>query len=395
MIDDFAYRCPTRLLFGSGKIDVAGAEAAALGIQRVLIICGTGHTARSEGLERLRASLHGAGLASECFARVTHDPSSEMVAEAASALIAGHFDGVIAFGGGSPIDCAKSAALFAANALADGTPEPGSSPLDFVYGRRIYRRPGFPLIAIPTTAGSGSEMSAAAVTTDLSAGKKLGLSSDFFFPRLAIVDPELHISLPPALTAATGMDALTHAIESFVSLAASALSRCIAAESARLLFSSLGKAYVDGSDLGARSEAALGSAIVGIAFSQTGLGMVHGFGHPVGARAGLAHGLANAILLPHVMEASCETVPGPYAELARAIDPSLARLGDSEAAFALVRMVRELSESLAIPARLSAAGVRRQDFDAILEDAKTYRSRKSIPRSFSDAELEAVLEKAF
>lgn len=408
MIQDFDFRSPTRLVFGQGCAARAGAELAAMGLRRVLVVTGRGPTASSPGLARLLGSLRAAGIEAVLHSRVGPDPDSGMVAEAAAALAEARAEGLLAYGGGSPIDCAKAASLLAANSLLSGAPEPGADPLDFVYGRRSYKVPGLPLVAVPTTAGTGSEMSAAAVTTDLAAGRKLGLSSDWYFPRLALVDPELQLGMPPALTAATGMDALTHVIESFVSRRANPVSKALAAESGRLLLGSLGRAYRSGAELEARADCALGSSLVGVAFSQSGLGMVHGFAHPVGARCGLAHGLANAVILPWVMEAAAETEPRPFAELARALglaSPPAESAGgaaatareaaDRAAAAGLCLALRELRAELGIPDRLSEAGVPRAEFAAVLADAKSYRSRGASPRLFSDAELEALLDRAF
>lgn len=395
-MENFSWSEPTRLFFGAGVSAKAGLEVAALGARRAFIVTGSGPTSTSEGLARLSSSLKDEGVESVLYPRVGHDPDLEAVEEAGRALLESRADCVIAYGGGSPIDCAKSASLYAANALAAGAPARGASVLDFVEGKRKYELPGLPLIALPTTAGSGSEMSGNAVTT--AGERKLGLSSPFFFPRLALVDPELQLSMPPALTAATGMDALTHAIESYVSRRSTPLTRSIAAGAARLILSSLATAFEAPGDLEARSAMAMASSTVAIAFSQTGLGMVHGFAHPVGARAGLAHGLANAVMLPAVMEACAEAAPGPYAALARDIGlavPACDGAGEAEAALVLVGAVQALRQRLGIPASLSEAGVPVTSLSGILADALSYRNRASSPRDFSDAELEALLDSMY
>jgi alcohol dehydrogenase class IV len=382
-MDAFTWNEPTRLVFG-------------LGVRRAFIVTGAGPTASSAGLARVRASLEASGLESALYAHVGHDPDLAAVEAAARALLDSKADCLLAYGGGSPIDCAKSAALFAANVLASGAPARGATLLDFVESKRKYELPGLPLIALPTTAGSGSEMSGTAVTT--AGERKIGLSSPFFFPRLALVDPELQASMPQALTAATGMDALTHAIESYVSKRSTSLTRAIAAGAVRLILSSLGRAYDEPENLEARSSLAEASSTVAIAFSQTGLGMVHGFAHPVGARAGLAHGLANAIMLPRVMEACAEAAPEPYAALARDVGlavPICDGAGDAEAAGVLVSAVEALRAKLGIPASLSEAGVPVSTLSGILADAQSYRNRASSPRAFSDEELEALLDSMY
>jgi alcohol dehydrogenase class IV len=395
-MDAFTWNEPTRLVFGSGSASTAGSELSALGARRVFIVTGKGPTATSPGLARVRASLEAAGVESVLYAQVGHDPDLAAIEAAAAALLDSASDCILAYGGGSPIDCAKSAALYAANVLASGAPARGASLLDFVESRRKYERPGLPLVALPTTAGSGSEMSGTAVTT--AGERKIGLSTPFFFPRLALVDSELQTSMPRALTAATGMDALTHAVESYVSKRSTPLTRAIAAGAVRLILASLGRAYDEPLDLEARSAMAEASSTVAIAFSQTGLGMVHGFAHPVGARAGLAHGLANAIMLPRVMEACAETAPEPYAALARDVGlavPVCDGAGDVEAAGVLVGAVEALRAKLGIPATLSDAGVPVSTLSGILADALAYRNRPSSPRTFSDDELEALLDSMY
>ena len=394
MQSSFTFRGPTRIVFGDGSVDALGGELRALGATRVLLVTGSSHTIGSEGFRRARASAAAAGIAVEVFSGVTSDPPVPIIEACSSAIAASGADAVVAYGGGSPIDCAKAAALHAADARLPGAAHPDASWGDYVHGRVKAERTGPPLVAIPTTAGSGSETSSAAVTTDLVARRKIGMSDDRFFPKLALVDPRLQASMPPALTAATGMDALTHAIESLASRNANALSAAIALESARLVGANLARAFADGSDGEARSGMALGAAIAGIAFSQSGLGMVHGFAHPVGALAGAAHGLANAVMLPYVMEACIEVAPGPYARLATAFGSAPTGDEDLDARAALA-FVRELSKALGIPRRLRDAGVDRELLPAILADALSYRNRAASPRAFTDAELHALLESAW
>ncbi len=293
------------------------------------------------------------------------------------------------------MDCAKAANLQAANSTRPGSPWEASPFLDFVYGRKAFKVPGLPLACLPTTAGPGSELSNAAVTIDPATDRKLGLSSPWFFPSLALVDPLLQEGMPPALTAATGMDALTHALESFVSRRASPLSRAIAGHAAGLILANLARAFKAGDDLEARSALALASSEVAMAFSQTGLGLVHGFAHPVGARGGVAHGLANAVILPWVCAACIETDPGAYAELAQAAGLPVTGLGPEAAAEVLLSRIRGLSEEIGIPRRLSELGLSREILPAILADAQSYRNRASSPRAFTDEELEKLVDSMY
>jgi alcohol dehydrogenase len=395
MYGNFVFHAPTRLVFGPNSVDQAGAEAAALRVRRFLIFTGPGPTRSSPGLARLRASLEAAGVVSETWSRVGHDPDAPAVEAAARAVVDSGCDGVLAFGGGSPIDCAKAASLFASNVLAAGAPLPGKGWLDFVYGRARFDRPGLPLVAVPTTAGSGSEMSSNAVTIDPGEARKLGLSSAWFFPAVALVDPLVQATMPAALAAATGMDALTHAVESFVSRRSTPLTRAVAGQAAGLILGNLERVVAAPDDTEARAAMALASSEVAIAFSQTGLGMVHGFAHPVGARGGVAHGVANAVILPHVAEACARTNPGPFAELALAAGLSVAGLAPAAAAAVLIEAIARTRTAVGIPARLSDLGLSPAVLPAVLADALSYRNRAASPRVFTDEELTRLLDSMY
>lgn len=386
----FSWRCPTRLVFGCGETANLASHLAPLGLRSVLLCCGSGHTGRSAGFAQVQESLLAAKISYTVFSGITADPSAEQVRQATAVLLAGGYDGLVAYGGGSPIDCAKSAALCAANQL---------DILDIVYGRQTPGRPALPLVAIPTTAGTGSEMSSAAVTTDTAAERKIGFSHESFFPRLALVDPLNQVSMPPELTAATGMDALTHVLESLVSTAASPLSDALNLYCLELLGANLALAWENPQDMGARSAVALASSLAGAAFSQTGLGMVHGFAHPIGARQGLAHGTANAIMLPYIL-ASLAGQAAVAPKLARAAaafgcasDGQASR--PAVAAAALVSRIAELKSRFGIATGLRDSGLSEAALPAILADACTYRNRPKTPRAFADAELGQLLQMAW
>lgn len=381
----FNYYGPTRLVFGRGVTAGAGALVAGLGVRSVLLVCGSGATRRSAGFAALAASLEAAGVRATVFDKVTPDPHAALVAEAADAARSGSLEAVVAYGGGSPIDCAKSAALAAAN---------GGPILDYVRGKATPSRPALPIVAVTTTAGTGSEMSSAAVTTDLASGQKLGYTNESFFPRIAIVDPENHTSMPTVVTAATGMDALTHAVESYLSLAANPLSDAVNLRVVAMIARSLTRAYRDGADLEARSGMAIASAMAGVAFSQTGLGMVHGFAHPVGARHGIAHGQANAVILPYVMAALARDAAPRMRDLAAAMGACPSDADPRSGAASLVQAIVDLKKGLGVPEGLSGVGISASDGPTLLTDAIGYRSRPRSPRAFSDAELGRLLDSA-
>lgn len=358
---------------------------AGLGVRSVLLVCGSGATGRSAGFAALRAGLEAAGIACTVFNKVTPDPDAAQVAEAAALIRSGRLEAVVAYGGGSPIDCAKSAALAAAN---------GVDMLEFSYGRAVPTKPALPIIAVSTTAGTGSELSASAVTTDRVNGRKLGYTTDSFFPRIAIVDPENHLSMPPRVTAATGMDALTHVVESYLSLAANPLADAMDLKAVAMIGRALPLAYADGNDLEARSAMAIASASAGGAFSQTGLGMVHGFAHPVGARHGVAHGDANAIILPYVMAALARDAAPRMRDLAAALGACKPDAPDGLGAAALIETIVDMNSKLGIARNLSLVGINATNSPAVLADALTYRMRARSPRAFTDGELGRLLDAA-
>jgi len=381
----FNFYSPTRLVFGPGTTQGAGSLVAGLGVKSVLLVCGSGATGRSAGFAALKAGLDAAGIAYTVFDKVTADPDAVQVGEAAALIRTKKLEAVIAYGGGSPIDCGKSAALAAAN---------GVDILEFSYGRAVPAKPALPIVAISTTAGTGSELSSAAVTTDRINGRKLGYSHESFFPRIAIVDPENHRSMPPSVTAATGMDALTHVVESYLSLAANPFADAINLKAVSMIGDALPRACTDGNDLEARSAMAIASASAGGAFSQTGLGMVHGFAHPVGARHGVAHGDANAIILPYIMAALARDAAPRMRDLAAALGACKHDAPDRLGAEAFVEAIVAMKARLGIADNLSRVGINATNAPAVLADALTYRGRARSPRVFSDDELGRLLDAA-
>jgi len=381
----FSFYSPTRLVFGPGTTKGTGALVAGLGVKSVLLVCGSGATGRSAGFATLRAGLDAAGITYTIFDKVTADPDATQVGEAAALIRRETLEAVVAYGGGSPMDCGKSAALAAAN---------GVDMLEFSYGRAVPTKPALPIVAISTTAGTGSELSASSVTTDRVNGRKLGYTTDSFFPRIAIVDPENHCSMPPRVTAATGMDALTHVVESYLSLAANPLSDSIDLKAVTMIGQALPLAYADGSNIEARSAMAIASASAGGAFSQTGLGMVHGFAHPVGARHGVAHGDANAIILPYLMAALARDAAPRMRDLAVAFGACKPDAPDRLGAEAFVEAIVAMNARLGIASNLSMVGLNAANAPAVLADALTYRGRARSPRAFTDAELGRLLDAA-
>ena len=307
------------------------------------------------------------------FCQVPHDPPLAVVDAVAGELRRTGAAVVLAVGGGSVLDTAKAAAIIA----------PTGKPVrPFFSGAEAICKPGLPVIALPTTAGSGAEITNNAVLTDQENQVKKSLRSPYMVPVAAVVDAELTVSQPPALTAWSGLDALTQAIESYLSLKANAASRALARQAVTNLMSQLVCAVRNGNDRAARTVVAEGSLLSAMAFSQGGLGAVHGLAHPLGLGLDLAHGLTCAILLPHILRWNASVRRAELDELAAAT-------GAANAA-AFLDAVTGLCGTLGVPANFAAAGLKHEHFTAIVANCRT-ASMKANPRPMSDDDIRALL----
>jgi alcohol dehydrogenase class IV len=378
----FEFATAQRIVFGTGVLAEAGPLARALGLRPLLV------TGRDPGrCQGLLDQLRALGLQPSCFA-IAGEPALDDVREGAARARAGRADLVIAFGGGSALDGGKAIAALAVN---DG------DPLDYLEvigrGRALERRP-LPCIAIPTTAGTGSEVTRNAVLASKEHGVKASLRHPWMLPALALVDPALTVGLPPAITASTGLDALTQLIEPYLSLKANPMTDALCLEGLRRAARSLGRAWADGGDLGAREDMALASLLGGLALANAGLGAVHGLAAPLGGLAPVPHGAACAALLPHVLEANLRAsdpdgvLGAKFGELARLLtgDPGAEALEG-------LRWVQALVKQLRVPG-LGAYGLSAADLDLVAERGLAASSMKANPVTFDRAALVAILAKA-
>jgi alcohol dehydrogenase class IV len=281
---------------------------------------------------------------------------------------------VVAIGGGSVIDAGKAAAML--------IPREGTCGEYFYDTRKILDK-GLFFAAVPTTAGTGAEITVNSVLTDSATKIKKSVKSPFMVPDLAIVDPVLTLGASPGLTAASGLDAFTQAVESFTSADANSASKALACKAAGIIFNSLPNAYESGNDMNARTEMAKGSLLSAMAFSQSGLGAVHGLAHPAGSLLGIPHGVICAILLSPVLEWNLPECRTDYDELAKACG-----LGNADK---FIIGVRKLCSKLKIPSDLSAYGLKSEHFPFIIKNCRS-RSMECNPRQMSDADILKLLE---
>jgi alcohol dehydrogenase class IV len=348
----FKFFTPTHVVFGEGCSREVGTRLRDLGATRALLVSDKG-LARTGLVARVMQSLEDAGLAVTVYDSVAENPTADNVHEGRDLIRAHALDCVVALGGGSPMDAAKA---MSALSVHDG------EITEYEYGLQFFGRPGPLIAAIPTTAGTGAEATMGAVITDPRTHRKIDVVSPFMAPRLALVDPAVTATLPPALTAATGMDALTHSIEGYTATLAHPLTDAIHRLAIELLGKYLLRAYRDGADREARAQVMYASTVAGIGFPNSGLGAVHGLALPLGGQFGIPHGVANAILLPHVMRFNIPACRARLRQIAIALGaPKKSAEGAVEQVFALRRELR-------LPV-LKAFGVGEAHLDALARDA--------------------------
>jgi alcohol dehydrogenase class IV len=377
------FRQPAFVQYGFGVSALTGEGARQLGMTRVLIVTDRG--VRDAGLaDGIVASLDAAGVPYEIFDEVEPNPTTVIVERALSCLLAMDADGVVALGGGSSMDTGKAVAFLATN---------GGKVADYMARDSVKLSP-LPCIAIPTTAGTSSEVTNNVVFTDPETHYKFGIASPNAAAAKALIDPELTLTMPPPLTAATGMDALTHALESYISKGAYDLTEALALEAIRLIGRWLPAAVKDGQSRQPRERMMMACLLGGIAFNQSRLVIVHPMSHPVSGWCGTPHGVANAILLPHVMAFNVEHAAEKLARVAGALGIDTGGLSTAGAAGAAVDKVRSMNEELGIPPSLSAVGVRPELIPPMATDAIKSGNIPLNPRPTTYEDIVAIYEGA-
>jgi alcohol dehydrogenase class IV len=374
---------PTDVHFGCGAIASLAERVRAAGGRHVLVVTDAGISAAGL-LERATAPLEAAGIAFTIFDRVTPDSSSGLISDGVDTLKASGADSVVGVGGGSSLDTAKAIAALATN--------PGS-PLDYVGLHKVAVRP-LPIVAVPTTAGTGSEVSLWSVFTDDARKLKVAIGGVMLYPSVALCDPDLTLDLPQALTAATGMDALAHAIECYTSNACGPISAALALSAIDLIGRHLPGAALKGRDRAARYGMMLASTMAGIAMNPTRLGLAHALAMPLGSGdLRIPHGIAVAVTLPLVMEFNCMAAPERFAAVARALGEPVDGLTTAAAAASAAPAVRRLADAIGIPRGLSGCNLREDQIPEIVEEAMKSGNVAVNPRRTRPEQLAEILRR--
>ncbi|MCC6216292.1 MAG: iron-containing alcohol dehydrogenase [Polyangiaceae bacterium] len=367
----------TRASFGVGAIAKLGKRLLAAGHRAVTIVTDEGLVAPGVA-GRVEAVLRAAGIASTTFSGVAANPTGAVVLAGAEHARASRASALVALGGGSPMDAAKAIALMAPNE---------GELADFAFGCRPAQAP-LAVYAVPTTAGTGSETNMFAVITDETRGRKMLIAHSGVLPAAALLDPELGVGAPRGVTAACGLDALTHALEALASQRGNPFSEALALQAITLVGRHLEPACADGAELEGRSGMLLASHLAGLAFNASGLGLCHAMGHPLSARLGVPHGQALASLLPQVMRYAAPVVGDLWARAGAALG---VRGGGSEAT---IREVERLREAVGAALPLRALGVTSEGLPTLVEDALADPLMIGTPRPAGAVEVRRLYEEA-
>lgn len=382
----FTFNTSKSIQFGVGALDQLGALTQKHIGSRVLLVTDPG--LMSTGIvDQALALLNAADVTVELFKDVQADPPEAVILQGTEQAHTAEVDGVIGLGGGSSLDVAKLVALLAV----------GKEGLKDIYGVGNTSGPRLPLILVPTTAGTGSEVTPVSIVTT-GTNEKMGVVSPVILPDIALLDPKLTYGLPPHITAATGIDAMVHAIEAYASASANnnPISRMLATQALTLMGRSVLKAVHEGSDQEARSDMLLGSMLAGQAFANSPVAAVHALAYPLGGHFHIPHGLSNALVLPHVLRFNVVTSPQPYAELAPYAFPELAKLEGQERAAAFCDSLAELSEKCGLQPNLRAMNIQQDILPKLASDAMNQtRLLVNNPRPVTEADALAIYRAAY
>jgi alcohol dehydrogenase class IV len=352
-LEKFAsFHAPQSLFYGRDSFSVSGLQMAQRGSKALII---SDHTMEKIGIvNRYEESLKQANCAYVSYLNVDSEPTDIHVKDSLDLCLSEKCDGIVGVGGGSCLDTAKAVAVLATNGGYIG---------DYV-GIKTVKNPPLPLILIPTTAGTGSEVTCVTVITNTKDDVKMMIKHLAFMPLVAIVDPMLTLSLPPSVTAATGMDALCHAVEAYISRIAHPITDTLALSAIKLITENIRKVYQEGTDIDAREKMCIAATLAGMAFSNASVCLVHGMSRPIGAMFHVPHGVSNAMLLAGVVEYSKDSARERLATIARIFKPDLTGT-EEEMVDSLVQEVKKLCRDLNIP-NMQKLGIDRNKFEQVV-----------------------------
>lgn len=378
----FTFYMPSVSLMGPGCSDNLPEEIKSRGFKKALIVCGK-RSASSSEFKGITDNLGANGVEFVVYPGSQPNPTVTNVMDGVKVLKDNGCDFVISYGGGSPHDCAKGIALVATN---------GGNIKDYE-GVHVSKNPQLPLIAINTTAGTASEMTIFSIITDEERHVKMAIVDKHVNPVLAINDPNLMVSMPASLTAATGMDALTHAIEAYVSIAATPVTDACAQKAIELISDYLRDAVADGNNMEARDKMAYAEFLAGMAFNNASLGYVHAIAHQYGGFYNLPHGVCNAILLPAVQEFNAKVAAKQLKDCAKFMGVDVSEMDNDEGAAACIAAIRKLSVDVNIPKGFAELGANEKDFDILATNALKDACGATNPLQATHDEIKAILAK--
>lgn len=385
MIKPFSFTGAGKIVFGTGSFNKLAEHIQALRGRRPLIVLDKNLAAAGFN-KKVTDILDKNGLKASFFEQAEPEPRLELADEGAKAALKGKCDLVVGIGGGSAMDLAKAVAAVAGNK---------GKAADYL-GLNKVPAPGLPTIMVPTTAGTGSEVTFTAVFVRRNLKKKEGMNSPFLYPDIALLDPELTLTLPPEPTATTGLDALCHAIESYTSIQASPMSEMVSLEAIRLISDHLRTCVHNGGNLEARAEMLLGSLYAGLGLANAGVTAVHSLSYPLGGTYGVPHGLANTLLLPHVMAFNLPGNLEKFAVIAEVMGEMVDDLPLREAAWQAVEAVNALIEDCGVHKTLEDLDIPQEAFPELAKTAMTVaRPLENNPRKLTIEDAIEIYEDAY
>ncbi|UQZ94251.1 iron-containing alcohol dehydrogenase [Bacillus safensis] len=384
-IKHYHFQTASHIVSGAGSLDLLGEKLDGLGLSRLTsIFILTQPSIVSLGYaDHIKRELAKKGIASEVSTEIKPEPTEENIEDVFHTFLRGEHDAIIGIGGGSVLDAAKILAVLKTN----------DQPISALVGTNLVKKRGVPTILIPTTSGTGSEVTPNAIVTFPEKELKIGMVSPHLLPDLVVLDPALTLNLPKSITAATGMDAFTHALESYISNKANPFSDMFALESMRLISGSIQEAYHHGDNMKARENMLVGAMYGGMALTSAGTAAVHAMAYPLGGKYKISHGVANSMLLPHVTAFNADHIIDRLEHVARAIGLAGAHT-KQELAEHVIRQIEEWTADLHIPQQLKAFGVSKEDVPALAQAAsEVKRLMDNNPKPMSVSDIEQVYMK--